>query len=94
MAKSDSTTRAPAQYATPPRKLGLDFYNPLITDNNPEDTLIRVGAVLEFLSEITVRATDEEGAAIIYQAWGLSLVLDTCRTALQNVQTKVEAHHE
>lgn len=76
-----------------PRERGLDFYNPLITDNNPEDTLTRVGAVLGFLSEIIVKAENKEGCAIIYQAWGLSLVLDTCRAALQNTKTEVEASH-
>ena len=61
----------------------LGNINPLI-ESNAEDTITRVSAVLAFLSSIFIKAEDDSGTMIIDNTYGLSLIVDTCRAALEH----------
>lgn len=65
------------------------FFNPLI-ESNYQDTITKVSSVLEFLSGALRNAEGEnDNSAVISNAWGMSLILDTCRAALEGV----DVHH-
>ena len=72
MASADSTA------------LNLNTINPLIESTTEDTLIIRVNAVLGVLSAVFVKIEEENSSIItIDGGWGLSLIIDTCRAALE-----------